>query len=81
MSLKVRDILSKEENNQLSKLKIELLNAATIKEAKSIKSKMDRIVFKAKQRYYSNKGSKEQAATSFGLSNSNEPTLTISKRA
>ncbi|WP_100374842.1 hypothetical protein [Bacillus sp. FJAT-45037] len=59
MSLKVRDILSDEENNQLSILKIQLLNADTIKEANNIKEKMDQIVLIAKKRYYLNKGSSE----------------------
>ncbi|KZE67973.1 hypothetical protein AWM68_17525 [Fictibacillus phosphorivorans] len=61
---RMKDILTKEEDQKVNELFIELLDAHSKKEAKLIKKEIDEIYETAKERYFSSlKGNKEQSST------------------
>ncbi|WP_274856910.1 hypothetical protein [Bacillus methanolicus] len=61
--MRLKDILTPEEDSRVQELKMELLEAHNKKEAALIKAEIDEIFKTAKERYYSiMNGKKEQAS-------------------
>lgn len=61
--MRLKDILTEEEDNKVQELKMELLDAHNDREREMILEEIDEIFEAAKRRYYSTIGNKEQAAT------------------